>query len=192
MKFSDHFIARDFRLGAAEHLEGAMAREIRGFAGHLFDCRDEFGVETQAFSAERNQRRSFRRIRARRQHSGSGPGSFAAWLLAIEHRHAQFFGRKLEGDRATDQSAANDDYVVSAHQVILSGIAMRISRSRTAPGAQSGINLAASEGMLGAARNSACERARRCAFKPTKSTHTPGRRLFMTRKRLLVRRKRTA
>src|SRR6202050_5931559 len=115
MKLSDHFIARDFSLGAAEHFEGAVAREIRGFAGSLFDCRDEFGVETQAFAAERNQRRSFRRIGTRRQHSGSGPGSFAARLLAIEHRHAQFFGRKLESDRATDKSAANHYYVVMSH-----------------------------------------------------------------------------
>src|ERR1700733_11996699 len=124
MKFSDHFIASDFSLGAAEHFEGAVALEIRGFAGSLLDCRDEFGIETQAFSAEWNQRRSLRRIRTRRQHSGSGPGSFAARLLAIEHRHAQFFGGKLEGDRATDQSSANDDYVVSAHRFILSGIAV--------------------------------------------------------------------
>src|ERR1700691_1937459 len=148
MKLSDHFIARDFSLGAAEHFEGAVAREIRGFAGSLFDCRDEFGVESQAFSSERNQRRSLRRIRTRSQHSGSGPGSFAARFLAIQHRHAQFFGRKLEGDRATDQSAANDDYVVSAHRFILSGIAARILRSRAARQgrSQSGINTAAGGG----------------------------------------------
>src|SRR5580698_647832 len=38
----------------------------------------------------------------------------------------QLFRGKLEGDRAANQSAANDDDVVSAHGNILSGILARI------------------------------------------------------------------
>lgn len=125
VKFGDHFVARGFCVQAAENFERAIAREIRGLAGRPLDGRCEFGVKTQAFYAERYKRRRFGRIRTWREHSSRGPGGFAPGLLAIEHGHAQFFGGKLESNRAADQSAANDEYVVSAHRLILSGIAAR-------------------------------------------------------------------
>jgi hypothetical protein len=85
-------------LRPAEHLERAIAREIGGLAGRAFAGRNEFRVEAQAFFSEGDQRRRFGRIWPGREHSSRGPGGFAARLLPIEHRDAQFFGHELEGD----------------------------------------------------------------------------------------------
>ncbi len=93
--FVDHFVARCFRLHSREYLERAIARKIHGLAGRSFNRRDEFGIKAQALFSERDKRRRLGRIRPRRKHSRRGPGSLPPRLLAIDHDHAQFFGRKV-------------------------------------------------------------------------------------------------
>ena len=108
-----HFLEFYFEFRVERHQQRPVAAISNAMAAALFDLGREARVKTTAGNAQCRKRCGLDHLAQRREHARRGGTCLRPGFNPVENRHPQSGLRQTPGNRATDDSATDDQYISS-------------------------------------------------------------------------------